>query len=156
MTGSSYQAKVVNVNNNFQPSCNYLSFALAMAQWSDDSVILFDEDRDIIYFNNKLGTLTSATKFDFKSLETSCRFFRSTYIDGDKIYNAVFQCYTDLKPAFFTATKQNGDLIGFKIIPVVDNITLRGVILKGKFHGRTEIRSGQGKCIQQGARYERQ
>lgn len=153
MGGSNYQAQVVNVNNNFQRQQCYLSATISLAQWVDESVIIFDADQYVIYNNNRFGSMDDARSKDKVNVNSICRYLagRGIYKDIHNIHTEIKNAYNDLVPKFRRARMTGGGVVDFRIIPVLEKMNLAGMVLIGckrNDERRTEIRSGEGKCIQ--------
>lgn len=140
---TSYQAQVVNVNNNYQKQDKSLPFLLSVAQWSGESIIILDQEMDVTYLNNKLGSFSGARSRDTKNLDGVARYMRNIYKNADVIYREILKCYRDYKPRFLSGVKFCGDTVYIKLIPVLDNVNFRGVILMGNLDAK--IRSGDSK-----------
>lgn len=128
---SNYQAAVVNVNNFYQKKNCYLALAIALAQEMPQPIAIYDAEENLIYCNNRLGSLNNSRKRDLKNLTTVAGYLNDIYLDIETLYCTVRQVYKDLHQRNCIATLRTGITINFKIIPVIENFNLVGVVVIG-------------------------
>ena len=142
---STYTASVVNVNNNFQPRQCYLSATIALAQWIDEAVVIFDADKNVIYKNNRFGSFNGTRRGEVKTVNAVCRYLagNETYSNVHVMHNAILQVYDTHTPIFIELSLKNEAVVDFRIIPAIEDHELIGVVLIGKMRDRrSKIRSG--------------
>jgi hypothetical protein len=123
---------MVFVNNYYGVARSYLPVAINLAQHSTCSVIFFDDMKNVIYFNNRLGTFDKAKKIDTVNVDNMCRYVMGEYSCGRMIPDALNRCYNDLQTRAFSCFKLSGEEVNIKIIPVVESVKLVAVILMAR------------------------
>lgn len=124
---NSYHAEMVNVTNVYQEQSSYMSAVMVLAQWSDASIILYGPSEEVLYYNNRSGSLDAATKQDTLNLSSVAAYLDGIYEDVSIVHNAIKRCYKDLKPTKSHAVLLRGGRIDFEIYPAMECLAASGL-----------------------------
>jgi len=126
--GAHYKAKEITVNNNFAKS-DPMAWLIALAAASVESVAVFDGKMNLIYYNNRFGTLNQAKQDDLVDLYTLCEYYRNFYSNWVEALTLVRYVYRYSTPRTFELTHYIPALsCSCRVYPVLLDSRLGGVV----------------------------
>jgi len=127
---ATYEAhRDINVSNNFAAKTDQLTWARALAWCTIESVMVFRDDRRVLFYNNKFGTLTGAGKDDLLDIRSYFRYLENFYKNASQMLEVAELPFHTYAPSQFELYHREGWIADCRSMPVLENYQLAGVVL---------------------------